>query len=100
MRYKVEYPFTKIFAPEKKRCVPAVSTMSSAQEKLDTSSAYQSSQKQFSKPVFLWNYKTNSGVFSKKANGLYYKPFWFFDKAAPIPGVSFLKKAKVLYSLK
>lgn len=41
-----------------------------------------------------------SGVSSKKAHGLYSKNFWFFDKAAPIPGVSFLKKAKVLYSLK
>lgn len=57
-------------------------------------------KEQFSTPVVLWDLKANHGVHNKKAHGLYYKPFWFFDKAAPIPGVSFLKKAKILYSKK
>lgn len=53
-----------------------------------------------SREEFFWNRKVNYGLHSKKRLSLYMKPFWFFDKAAPIPGVSFLKKAKVQYNTK
>lgn len=34
----------------------------------------------------------NNGLHSKKRLCLYVKPFWFLDKAVPVPGVAFLKK--------
>lgn len=48
-----------------------------------------------SKTAAVFLQQVNYGLHSKKRLCLYVKPFWFFDKAAPIPGVSFLKKAKV-----
>lgn len=42
----------------------------------------------------------NTEFTNKKALSLIAKPFWFFDKAVPIQGASFAKKAKRLYMAK
>lgn len=76
-----------------------------ATKKLSQKGIVVAKQQQLNKPAMMYsgrlqNNNGKTGIQSKKAFSLFYKSFWFLDKAAPIPGVSFLKKAKILYSTK
>lgn len=51
------------------------------------------------KALFEKKYR-KTGVERKKAQNQITKRFWFFDTAAPIPGVSSLKKRKILFRAK
>jgi len=43
---------------------------------------------------------SKKGLHNKKGLCLIVKPFWFLNKAIPIPGISFLKKANVWFMRK
>lgn len=46
------------------------------------------------------NARMNDFIGLKKVYNLLSKPYWFFNTAAPIPGVASLKKRKALYQIK
>lgn len=59
---------------------------------------YYCTTKSKTKTIMCSNFK--KGLHLKKALCLIVKPFWFLNKAMPIPGVSFLKKANVRFMRK